>query len=133
MIVLDTHALVWWVHADTQLSSAARKAIRAETRADEGLIVVSAISAWEIALLVEKGRLTLSMSVDDWMEAVAEIESVRIVPVDAVVAIQSTRLPGEIHPDPADRMIIALSRHLSAPLVTADGRIRAYKHVKTIW
>lgn len=61
------------------------------------------------------------------------IEGVRFVPIDNEVAIQSVRLPGEFHPDPADRMIVALARRLSTVLITGDAKIQAYKHVKTIW
>lgn len=133
MIVLDTHALVWWVNGDSELSPAAKAAIDKEIQDENGLILISSISAWEIALLVQKGRLTLTTNVDDWLATVTEIEGVRFVPVDNDIALQSTRLPGEFHPDPADRMIVALARHLSVPLITADNKIRAYKHVKTIW
>lgn len=133
MIVLDTHVLVWWVNGDSGLSEIAKSAIEKETQDDDGLILISSISAWEIAMLVHKGRLTLTTNVDDWLTTVQEIEGVRFVPVDNEVAIQSTRLPGDFHPDPADRMIVALARHMSAPLVTADEKIRAYRHLKTIW
>ncbi|MDP3518012.1 MAG: type II toxin-antitoxin system VapC family toxin [Pseudohongiella sp.] len=133
MIVLDTHVLLWWIGGDTQLSARARSAIHQEHNSAQGQILISAISAWEIAMLVEKGRLTLSMSVDDWLAAVAEVESVRFVPVDNATAIQSARLPGDFHKDPADRMIVALARHINAPLLTSDEKINAYKHVKTIW
>lgn len=84
-------------------------------------------------MLVEKERLLLTTGVDDWLAAVAEIDGVQFVPVDNEVAVVSTRLPGKFHADPADRMIVALARHLSAPLVSADSRIRNYRHVKTIW
>lgn len=133
MIVLDTHVLVWWVNGGIDLSTPAKAAIEKETADDSGIILVSSISAWEIALLVQKGRLTLTTNVDDWLATVREIDSVRFVPVDNDVAVQSTRLPGEFHPDPADRMIVALARHVSSPLVTADSKIRAYRHVRTIW
>ncbi|UZJ43105.1 type II toxin-antitoxin system VapC family toxin [Marinimicrobium sp. C6131] len=133
MIVLDTHVLVWWVNGDSQLSENARAAIEHEQKAENGLILISAISAWEVAMLIEKGRLALSMSVDDWLDVVAEIESVRFVPLDVAVGVQATRLPGDFHKDPADRMIVSLARHLNAPLVTADEKIRAYKHVRSIW
>ena len=67
MIVLDTHTLVWWANGDdSQLSPAARKAIKAHT--GEGEIAISSISAWEIAMLVERGRLALSMSVSQWLK-----------------------------------------------------------------
>ena len=132
MIVVDTHALIWWVSGDKQLSESACKAIETELKG-EGRVAVSAISAWEIAMLVAKGKLALAMDVDEWMNTVAEIDGVEFVPVTQALAIQSVRLPGEFHPDPADRMIVALARHLSAPLVTADRKIRGYRYVKTVW
>lgn len=132
MIVLDTHTLVWWVNGNDQLSPRARKAIETEL-SEEGEILVSAITAWEIAMLIEKGRLALTMDIDDWLATVESIEGVSFVPVEPDVAVQSVRLPGVFHPDPADRMIVALARHHSAPLVTADAKIQAYQHVKTVW
>jgi PIN domain nuclease of toxin-antitoxin system len=132
VIVLDTHTLIWWVNGDQQLSAKARKAIEAEL-SGEGRVIISAISAWEIAMLVAKGRLTLTMDIDDWLDTVASIEGVAFVSVDTDVAVQSVRLPGAFHPDPADRLIVALARHYSVPLVTADTKIRSYRHVKTIW
>ena len=133
MIVLDTHVLIWWVNEDKKLSSRALKAINKELLAEDGQLIISSITTWEIALLIQKGRLVLTMDIDDWIETVASIESVHFVPVDNEVAIQSVRLPGEFHPDPADRIITALARHLSVPLLSSDEKIRAYKHVKTIW
>ncbi len=133
MIVLDTHTLLWWVNGDSLLSPAANSAIQKELDDEEGLIIVSSISAWEIAMLVDKGRLALTMDVEDWLEVAAEIDGLRFEPVDNEVAVQSTRLPGGFHKDPADRMIVALARHVNAPLVTADNKIRAYKHVRSIW
>lgn len=133
MIVLDTHAVLWWVNGDPQLSPNAHAAIEQELRGDGGVILISAITAWEIALLLEKGRITLSMGIDDWLDTVEEIEGVRIVPVDIATAVESTRLPGEFHKDPADRMIVALARHFNAVLVTADEKINDYRHVKTVW
>jgi PIN domain nuclease of toxin-antitoxin system len=133
MIVLDTHALIWWVNGDEQLSDRARKTIEKEISSANGQVSISTISAWEVALLVEKGRLTLTMDVKDWIDTVSAIEGVRFVPVDNEVAVQSVRLPGEFHADPADRMIVTLARRLSCALITSDAKIRAYKHVKTIW
>lgn len=133
MIVLDTHAVLWWVNGDSQLSQNALAAIEQELRGDGGVILISAITAWEIALLLEKGRITLSMGIDDWLDTVEEIEGVRIVPVDIATAVESTRLPREFHKDPADRMIVALARHYNAVLVTADEKINDYRHVKTVW
>jgi PIN domain nuclease of toxin-antitoxin system len=132
LIVLDTHALIWWVNGDKRLSPRARKSIEKEMR-DDAQLLISAISAWEIAMLVARGRLALTMDIDDWLATVASIEGVAFVAVDSDLAVQSVRLPGSFHQDPADRMIVALARHYSAPLVTADEKILAYKHVKTVW
>ncbi|MBN7797392.1 type II toxin-antitoxin system VapC family toxin [Parahaliea mediterranea] len=133
MIVLDTHVLVWWVNGDSQLSKKAKATIDKELASEDGVVVVSSISAWEIAMLVNADRLILTMGVDDWLATVSEIEGVRFTSVDNEVAVESTRLPGAFHKDPADRMIVALARHLNAALITADNAIRGYKHVKSIW
>ena len=133
MIVIDTHVLIWWVSGSDQLSVKAGAAIDAELASSKGKIFVSSISAWEIAMLVSKDRLQLSMNVDSWIEIVKGIETVQFVPLDNKVAIESTRLPGEFHKDPADRMIVSLARSLSLPLVTADEKILNYAHVKTLW
>jgi len=131
MIVLDTHALVWWVNGDVALSKKAKAAIAQELTG--GQIIVSAISAWEIAMLVRQEKLVLSMDVDSWLATVAAIDAVRFLPLDVEVMLKSVDLPGEFHKDAADRMIVATARKLAVPLVTKDDKIRAYAHVKTIW
>lgn len=131
MIVLDTHALVWWVSGDPQLSRTAGAAIEAEGQ--DGEILVSAITAWEVAMLVKAGRLALTMDATAWLDTVVQVPAVRFVPVDVRISVQSVELPGEFHKDPADRFIVATARHLGAPLVTADLKIRDYPHVQTIW
>lgn len=120
-VVLDTHALVWLVNGDGQLSTAARRRVEAAS-----CIWVSAITTWEIGMLVAKGRLQLARDVKEWMDEVLALPGVRLAPVDAEVAIASTRLPGELHGDPADRIIAATARHLGATLVTADEKILAW-------
>jgi PIN domain nuclease of toxin-antitoxin system len=132
LIVLDTHALVWWINGQDQLSTVASRAIEHELAGDKH-VLVSVISAWEIAMLVGKGRLVITMDVDEWLATIASIDGVVFVPVDLDVAVHSVRLPGDFHPDPADRMIVALARHHAAPLVTADARIQGYRHVQTVW
>ncbi len=132
MIVLDTHALIWWASGQKeQISEAATRAIEAELKG--GDILVSSISAWELAMLVAKGRLALSLDVSDWLTLVGQIEPVRFVPIDNEIAVKSAELPGAFHKDPADRIIVATARKFAAPLVTADERIRGYPHVHAIW
>ncbi|MGV8921400.1 MAG: type II toxin-antitoxin system VapC family toxin, partial [Pseudomonas sp.] len=122
VIVLDTHSLIWWLNGDEHLSSPAQDAIDGALHAATP-ILVSAISAWEIAMLVERNRIALAMDLDEWLAAVESVEGVSIVPVTQQVAVHSARLPGEFHKDPADRMIVALARERNALLVTADQRI----------
>jgi len=131
VIVLDTHALVWWVAGDSTLSKKAKAAIEHELSGGE--IIVSAISAWEIAMLVEREKLVLSMDVGSWLATVSGVGAVRFMPVDTEIPIKSVDLPGNFHKDPADRMIVATARKLAVPLVTKDEKIRSYAHVKTIW
>ncbi len=132
MIVLDTHALIWWVDGSAQLSARAKRLIN-KTLKDGGEVIVSSMSAWEIAMLISRGRLVLSMDVDSWLDEVARIDGVRFMSVDNEIGVKSTQLPGAFHKDPADRMIVATARKLSVPLVTADDKIQHYEHVKTVW
>jgi PIN domain nuclease of toxin-antitoxin system len=131
VIVLDTHVLVWWIGSDPKLSRKASDTIRKEL--PNGNLGIPAISAWEIGMLVAKGQLALGMDVDEWLNSLLTVPNVTLLPLTAQSALDSTRLPGSFHGDPADRMIVATARAESAPLVTADQRIRAYRHVRTIW
>lgn len=132
MIVLDTHAMLWWASgASDRLSPKALAAIEAEL--DGGQIVLSSISAWELAMLVARGRVALSIDTGEWLSLVAQVEAVEFMPVDNDLAVKSVELPGEFHEDPADRLIVATARKLGAPLVTADEKILAYPHVRCIW
>lgn len=132
MIVLDTHVLIWWGTNDPSLSQAAHAAIKEELQ-PEGVILVSAITAWEIAMLVKHGRLALTMDADTWLDTVATVSNLRFVPVDTHIAIRSVDLPGEFHKDPADRIIVTTAREHAAVLITADSKIRDYAYVHTIW
>lgn len=132
MIVLDTHALIWWVNGDDLLSDKAKKLID-KTIKNNKEIIISSISVWEIAMLTEQKRLLLSIDINKWINEVSAIKGVRFHPVDNEIAIKSALFPGELHKDPADRIIIATARLLAAPLITADKKIHAYKHVKTAW
>jgi PIN domain nuclease of toxin-antitoxin system len=132
VIVLDTHALLWWANGErAQLSAAAQSAIDAEM--DGGQILVSSMSAWELAMLVERGRVALSMDVASWLDTLGRIDAVQMVPVDSEIAVKSVQLPGDFHKDPADRIIVATARKFAAPLVSVDEKIRSYPHVRAIW
>ena len=133
MIVLDTHVLIWAMNDDARLGTAAGAIIK--QAAQTGLIGISAITPWEIVLLVEKGRLRLGREVREWLETALALPGVTLVPIDLAIAIDSVRLPGNFHADPADRLIVSTARHHDAPLVTADRDILSYAaegHVRTI-
>lgn len=132
MIVLDTHALVWWVSEPAKLPVRARRAIQV-ARDDPAGIVVSSISTWEIAMLVDGGRLTLSMDADSWLRTLESIPGLRFAAVDNSTAIRSVRLREFPHRDPADRIIAATALGLDAALVTGDRILRSYVPLRTIW
>lgn len=131
MIVLDTHVWVWWVSGLEPLSPKARRLIR--TAVDQKAVYLSSISAWEVAQLVARGRLHLTMEVTNWVAKSEALPFVHFIPVDNTIAIKSVQLPGLLHPDPADRIIIATALTLGLPLVTRDEKIARYPHVRTIW
>jgi len=132
MIVLDTHAWVWWLADPAKLTTRARRAIDRAARGGDG-VVVSSISVWEVAMLVARGRLALTVDVAEWLQRAEAVPGVRFVPVDNAIALRAVRLPGFPHPDPADRMIVSTALGGGASLVTADRRLRAYKPLKTLW
>jgi PIN domain nuclease of toxin-antitoxin system len=131
VIVLDTHSLLWWVNDPSTLSKPALKAIAAAVESRS--VHVSCISSWEIALLVERGRLRLALDVRDWLCRCEALPFLTFVPVSNAIAVESVRLPDFPHADPADRIIAATALSLGAALVTKDDNLRKYHHVKTIW
>jgi PIN domain nuclease of toxin-antitoxin system len=126
VIILDTHVWVWWMDGGTQLPTDYQAVIKAESPNGLG---VCAISCWEVAKLVELGRLQLSIAVDRWL-AQALQQPIQLLPLTPEVAVGSTQLPGNFHRDPADQLIVATARHYDCPLVTLDRLIRAYPHVR---
>jgi len=130
MILLDTHVWVWYVSSPGYLSQMAMEYVEQAKR--EQRVFISCISAWEVALLVKKGRLQLTIDVGDWISRSEKLPFFQFVPVDNAIALKSIYLSG-LHPDPADRMIIETALLLGAPIVTKDERIRAYPAVETIW
>jgi PIN domain nuclease of toxin-antitoxin system len=129
MILLDTHIWIWWVHGDARLDG--RLAKRLEHEESRGL-GISIISCWEVAKLVEHGRLELPYSVPEWFDQALNYPGVRLLELTPEIAFESTSLPGDFHRDPADQIIVATSRIHNIPLATADAKILAYDHVETL-
>jgi PIN domain nuclease of toxin-antitoxin system len=121
LLLVDTHTLIWMMEEAPALGPQAIEALNKAGR--ENRIAVSAITPWEIGLLVSKGRLKLGSDVMKWINDALARPGVRLAPLEPEIAVASTRLPWEAHGDPADRILVATARHLGATLVTADSAL----------
>jgi len=133
VIVLDTHVLVWVVTDDVRLGKVARDTIKEAGKKDR--IAISAITPWEISMLVKKGKLHLEHELEFWIKTALALPNIYLVPIEPTIAIDSVYLPGDFHSDPADRFIVSTARYLEVPLVTADSAILSYSakgHVQSI-
>ena len=129
MVLLDTHAWIWWTDDPARLSAAARDAIE---RSDA--IGVAAISCWELGMLAMGGRLTLDREVSRWVRQALAQPGVVAIPLTPKVALDAALLESEdFVGDPADRLIYATARDAGAPLVTRDARLLAFDARGTIW
>jgi len=125
--LLDTHGLIWSLTDVTRLSDRARTLL--EDPANR--VLVSAVSAWEIAIKVAQGRLTLPVPPTQLLDVVTRQLRMEALPIAFEHAVSSASLP-RIHGDPFDRLIIAQAQALGIPIITADPQIARYE-VETIW
>lgn len=134
-LLLDTHVWLWLaLGVPGTIKPALRKAI--ERAGESTTLFVSILSVWEIAMLESKGRLILPMTVEEWIErALARPEITLLGLTQPRTAIDSCRLPGAFHADPADRLLVATARSENAALVTRDRKILDYAatgHVRVL-
>lgn len=129
MIVLDTHIWIWWIYNDRRLPERHRQTL--QKTEDDGL-GVSVISCWEVAKLVENHRLELHCPLDAWMETALNYPGIRLLDLTPRIGIESTRLPGNFHRDPADQIIVATARIHNSGLLTVDEKILTYPHVQSV-
>ncbi|HET7585177.1 MAG TPA: type II toxin-antitoxin system VapC family toxin [Gemmatimonadaceae bacterium] len=125
LLLLDTHVWLWTLSGATERMAAATVHL-VHTAAGAGRLYVSDISFWEVALKTAKGKLTLSMDPILWLERAARAPGIRALPITRELLIQSTRLPGAMHGDPADRMLIAEAQLGGMSLLTCDDELIAY-------
>jgi PIN domain nuclease of toxin-antitoxin system len=122
-VVLDTNALIWLLERNARMGS------RAVEQVDEALrtsrVMISAASVWEVAVLVSKNRIVLEKSLDQWRIDAFQL-GIEEVPLDGELAIEAVALVG-LHPDPADRFIVATALRTKASLVTSDARLLSWK------
>jgi PIN domain nuclease of toxin-antitoxin system len=131
MIVLDTHALIWWADSGSKLSKKAQQATRAEARRRE--LVASAISVFEIVTLERRGRLEFRTPVNEWLADLRKLPELTIHPVTYEIAERAGGL-GDLFPgDPADRIIAATALVLGVPLITHDAKLLDVPNLPTMW
>ncbi len=129
MIVLDTHAWIWWVSDPQKLSNKARAAINYAKQ-----IVICPISCWEIATKVAHEKLELDRDIHVWMHQALARPKLMLVDLSVDITITAGFLGQEgFHGDPADRLIVSTAMHYGVNLITKDKKIRAFKKVQTIW
>jgi PIN domain nuclease of toxin-antitoxin system len=129
VILLDTHVLVWAVDDSKQLSRAAASAIR-RARHDGGL-AVSAITVWELASLLVKGRIRAYGTVEASVRLL--LEEVAVRPITPEIAALAAQFPDDYSRDPADRLIGGTARAEGLTLVTRDENIRRSPLIRTLW
>ena len=130
VLLLDTHVWLWVVGGVEPLKRSVLSTV--EEAARGGRIRVSAISVWEVAMLEAKGRIRLTKDCLAWVRDALSAPGTSLVPLSPEIAVESSRLPGRFHGDPADRILVATARLLGGTLLTRDDRILAYgkgKHV----
>ena len=120
-LLLDTHILIWSLAKSDELTAEVKEAIKL-AKADKSLYL-SSISLWEIAMLAQKQRISVYRRIADFLQTIEKIRGLNILQITANIAAESVTLPGDIHGNPADRIIIASCREISATLITRDQQI----------
>ncbi len=128
MIVLDTHAWLWWQTADEKLSSRARAEIAGAEQ-----IGVCTISCYEVARATARGRIRLDRDVTTWISQALAVERVEPLGLTHRVAAQAGELGPEFPGDPVDRIIYATTVERGTQLVTRDRELRRLDPARTIW
>lgn len=131
MILLDTHTWIWFLSNPEFLSETAK--IYIDRGIEKSTVSISSISVWELAMLVNRKRIRLSVDLHEWIDTAEKLNFIRFIPVDNSIALKSVTLPGQLHNDPADRIIIATAIEFDALLITKDRKILEYPNVRTAW
>lgn len=125
-MLVDTHALVWWLLDDPRLSQRARREITSA-----GEVLMSAASGWEIATKHRLGKLDLKSWHPDELQSILERARIEVLDVTLAHAVRAGTLGG-LHRDPFDRLLIAQSQIEELPVVTVDPVFAAHG-VDVIW
>ncbi|MCE7982364.1 MAG: type II toxin-antitoxin system VapC family toxin [Caldilinea sp. CFX5] len=131
MILLDTHVIIWDALTPNRLSIPAQQAI-AHANGQAGMLIAD-ISLWEIAMLIQKGRIQINTDCQSFITLLLQANKLRVVPISPLIATWAVQLPGLVNKDPADRLIVATALAEKAVLVTADLNLQSSGAVTTLW
>ncbi len=126
LLVLDTHAVLWWTLDPPRLGKLAARALEEAER-----VGIPTIALWETSVLVRKRKVRLDLPLTEWAERLLAIPRVEALPLDAGIALRADGL--DMHGDPADRFIVATAMEHRARLATKDALLRGLKIVETVW
>ncbi len=122
-LLLDTHIVLWWLEGGDRLTAEQRRAAAAAERGNEKLYIAD-VTLWEIAMLAERGRITLAQGVAAFLDELESNARLEVLPISGAIAVDAVRLADSFPNDPADRLIAATARVHGHTLLTADRRIR---------
>jgi len=128
MIILDTHIWIWWVDYSPRLTKRLQELIKIHQPNGLG---ISIFSCWEVAKLVEKNRLQLTCSVEEWLNTGLAYPNIQLLPLSLPIILKSTQLEG-FHNDPADQILVATALIHNCPLLTVDTKIINYPQVEVL-
>lgn len=123
-ILLDTHVWIWLMEGSVELNSKQQQTINEAAR--HNVVAIAAISVWESAMLVQKGRIKLEKPLLAWVQEALALPGVELKPLTPEIAVESSQLPDRFHGDPADRLIVATARVHQLTLLTHDQKILDY-------
>jgi len=132
-VLLDTCAMIWMAQDEPVAPEARKELVRVRKAA--GTIAVSAMSAWEIGMLISRGRLPTTKTALNWFGDFVTNGRVSVEAATPEILIASSYLPIPIHNDPTDRILIATAREHDLTIITRDRAILAYGaagHVRTL-
>ncbi len=133
LLVLDTHVWLWTLLGSRTVRAETMEEMARAARQDE--LIVPVIAVWEIALLDAKGRIELGSPVDDWVAEALAVPGYQLALLTPKIAVLCHNLPGDLHADPVDRMMVATAIDLAATLITRDEALLSYGaqgHVKVL-
>lgn len=130
MITCDTHAIIFWALTPDRLSSAARRTVAAGR--ETGDLACADIVLWEIAMLIDKGRVSVPTDATTFIRDTVTALRMLILPITTEIAVHAQD-PAFTHGDPADRLIAATALFHHCSLVTADERLARFPGLRVIW